>query len=100
MTPNPFYNAGLALLYIAGVVTLIFTIGNLGGEQESIFIPMSMISLLVLSVAVMGYLFFYTPVTMLLDGKRTEAIRLFWQTVGVFACGVLALFVVSYVVSG
>jgi hypothetical protein len=87
MTTNPFYNAGIALVYIVLVVSLI----NMGtqlagpGQKDNLLIPMGMLSLFVLSAAVMGYIFFYQPVLMLLDGKREAAVRLFLQTVGVFA---------------
>jgi len=33
----------------------------------------------------MGYLFFFQPLMMILDGKRQEGVKLFLQTVAVFA---------------
>lgn len=92
MTVNPFYNAILAIAYIVLLVTGIFLTTNFhGAPQESIIYPMVMLSLLVLSAALMAYLFFYQPVIMLLDGKREKAVKLFLQTVGIFAVGIALL---------
>jgi hypothetical protein len=33
----------------------------------------------------MGYLFFYQPVQLFIEGKKKQAVNLFIQTVGVFA---------------
>ena len=87
MTKNPIYNALFAISYIVVLVTAVnFTATHLEGVvNESIFLPMTVLAVLVLSVALMGYLFFYQPVLMLLDGKREEGVQLFLKTVGVFA---------------
>lgn len=50
-----------------------------------------MLCLLVLSVALMAFLFFYEPVLLLLDDKRPEAVRFFLGTVAIFA-GLTAVF--------
>lgn len=101
MTKNPFYNALVALGYIVGIVLILF-IGPrvLGGPEESILYPMAALSLLVLSVSVMAYLFFYQPIVMLLDGKREEALSFFLRTVGTFAVGTIALGLISVVLNG
>jgi hypothetical protein len=54
-----------------------------------------MLSLLVLSVSVMAFLFFYQPVVLLLDGKREEALAFFLRTVGTFAAGTILLALVT-----
>lgn len=94
MTKNPFYNAGLALLYIVFVVTVI-TVGTyFAGDNpdDNYLMPVGMISLFVVSAAIMGYLVMYQPVVMLLDGKRQEAVKLFGQTVATL--GVVAFVIV------
>ncbi|MBI5004485.1 hypothetical protein HZC00_05330 [Candidatus Kaiserbacteria bacterium] len=101
MTTNPFYNAVFAIAYIVVLVSVI----SLGATfhfapEKSIIYPMVMLSLLVLSVALMAFLFFYQPVLMLLEGKREEAVKLFLQTVGIFAAGIVLLLVTALVVSG
>jgi hypothetical protein len=98
MTTNPFINAGLAVAYVAGIVSLIsFGTGFVDAEQEdNILMPMAMISLLTLSTAVMAYLFFYQPVMLLLDGKRQEAVRLFLHTVALFAGFTVCIFLGAF----
>jgi len=44
-----------------------------------------MLSLLVLSVTVMGYLFILVPVQLYIDGAKKEAVSFFLRTVGWFA---------------
>jgi hypothetical protein len=60
-----------------------------------VLFPMIMLSLLVLSVSVMAFLFFYQPVVLLLDGKRDEALAFFLRTVGTFAAGTILLALVT-----
>ncbi len=86
--------------YITGVVSLIFFVPTIIGSQEDNFLmPVGMLSLLVLSVAVMAYLFFYHPVVMLLDGKREEAMRQFLTTLGTFAAVTVIIFIISLLLS-
>ncbi|MBM3261052.1 hypothetical protein FJY93_01400 [Candidatus Kaiserbacteria bacterium] len=100
MTKNPFYNALFAIAYIVVLVTGIFLSTNFHGfPQESFIYPMVMLSLLVLSVALMAYLFFYQPILMLLDGYREKAVKLFLQTIGIFAIGIVLLLLCALVIS-
>lgn len=85
MTQNPFINALCASLYIAAVVAGIFIAPPEASNIPEIFAPFIMLSLLVLSVLVMGYLFFAEPLQLYLDDKRKEAIHLFTKTVFIFA---------------
>lgn len=83
---NPVYNALLAELYICGIATTMFYGEHLFGEQEdNIMMPIAMLSLLVLSVSIMGYLFCYTPLSLFLEGKKEEALQFFVKTVGTFS---------------
>ena len=100
MTTNPFYNALLAHAYIVGVATLLFSgFSVLESQEESIFIPIGMLALLVLSVAVMAYLFFFQPIVLLLDGEREKAVKLFLQTIGIFAGTTILTLLISITVS-
>lgn len=99
MTKNPLYNALAALLYIMLIVS-----GLSAAEaymrstpEDNILMPMGMLSLFVLSAASMAYIFFYQPVIMFLDGKRTEGTRLFLGTVAVFAGLTLIVLISSLV---
>ena len=97
MTKNSIYNALLAIAYIVSLVSTAILIPKVfGGPEESIIYPMLGLSVFVLSVALMAFLFFYQPVVMLLDGKRDEAVTLFLKTVGVFAFGTGLLLVASF----
>ena len=92
MTKNPLCNALFAIAYIIMLVSVVFTGPHLlNAPQQSIFYPMLALSVLVLSVALMAYLFFYQPVLMLLDGKRDEGVNLFLHTVGIFAFSIAVL---------
>lgn len=85
MSRRPFLHAGAASLYIVLVVLCMSAVSSVAGPEDTIASPMMALSLLVLSVAVMAYLFFYHPVVMLLDGKQEEAAAFFLKTVGAFA---------------
>ncbi|TSC63287.1 MAG: Uncharacterized protein Athens041674_215 [Parcubacteria group bacterium Athens0416_74] len=86
MTTNPYINAALASAYIVLVVFGITTLGELvgSGAEDTVMAPITMLSLLVLSVAFMAFTFFYRPVVLLLDGKRSEAVSFFVRTLAAF----------------
>jgi hypothetical protein len=81
------HNSVKASAYILGVVLFMNYIFGMESTLDSnpIIIPTFMLSLLTLSVAVMGYLFFYEPTMLFLNKKKSEAVSLFLQTVGMFA---------------
>jgi len=85
MTKNPFYNAILA----AGYITLVANIMNYAEKSDlpeiGVLVPIAILSLFVLSAAMMGFIFFYHPVLMYLEGEKGAAVSLFLKTVGAFA---------------
>ena len=94
MSQNPFANAGAAAAYITAGGAIAFYVGPyLGSLEDTIAAPILMLSLMVLSVAVMGYLFFYQPVLLLLGGKQKEGAELFLRTLGSFAGITLAILI-------
>jgi hypothetical protein len=99
MTTNPFYNAIFAIAYIVILVTAVNFASTLfeGLIVESIFLPMGALATLVLSVALMGYLFFYQPVTMLIDDEREKAVKLFLQTVAIFAVATVLVICIALI---
>lgn len=100
MFKKPFFNALLAAAYIVTLVSAMnFASTYLREVPDNAFMPMGMLSLLTLSVALMAYLFFYQPVTMLLDGQREQAVRFFLQTVAYFA-GATALVIATALIVG
>ena len=86
MTRNPYLNALFAGLYIVFIVLLIpYGPAFVREKPDTILAPMAMLSLLVLSVASMGYIFFFQPVLMYLEGQKREAVELFKRTLVAFA---------------
>lgn len=96
MTQNPLYNALLAAGYIVLIVTIMTSFVDKAGPERSILIPVTILSLFVLSAAVMGFIFFYQPIQMYLDSKKKEAVDLFLKTVGFFAGITLLLLLVLF----
>lgn len=101
MTKNPVYNALAAITYI---VTLVLAVNAVSDFETNTF-PLSLItpilflSLFTLSAAVMGYLFCYQPLRLYLDGKKEKAVKLFLQTVGIFAIIPLTILLIYLIIS-
>lgn len=75
-TPTPLRNSLFAALYIAGIVSLLTFFGKMfEGTDDSFMAPVVMISLLVLSAALMGYLFVGEPLRMYIDGQKKRRSR-------------------------
>jgi hypothetical protein len=86
MSRNPYLNALVAGLYIVFIVLLVSYGPTFVREKpDTILAPMAMLSLLVLSVAFMGYAFFFQPVLMYMEGQKREAVELFTKTLAAFA---------------
>ena|SRR3989344_2749365 len=85
MTKHPLLNALLASLYIIGIVSLIQFSSHLAEPEESMLIPITMLSLFVLSAAVMGFLFLSQPLLLCFEGAKKEGVGLFLKTVLAFA---------------
>ena len=97
MTKNPVWNALAAFAYVVLVVQ-VPTYGQvIFGEPETVLIPIAMLSLFVFSAALMGFIFFYEPVLMLLDGHKKAAMELFLKTLGIFGGIILAFLVLAFV---
>jgi membrane protease YdiL (CAAX protease family) len=91
---KPFVHALLAALYIVGIVLTINFVGSaLKSQNETLIIPMTMLSLFVLSVAVMGYLFLSEPLRLFLENRKPEAVTFFAKTVAIFA-GFVVIFTI------
>jgi hypothetical protein len=97
---NPYLNALSASTYIVAVASLVYFGPRLVEVQEpSVLIPITMLSLLVLSVATMAYLFFYQPIRLHMEGRTPEGGAFFLKTVGAFALITLVLLVLLYAFS-
>jgi len=86
MTKNPYVNALIAAAYIVFVV-LLMSYGPtfVRDKPDTIMAPMAMLSLLVFSVAFMGYAFFLHPMQLYMEGEKREAVELFTKTLMTFA---------------
>ena len=95
MTKNPFINALVASLYIVIIASIIYYVLKPIGQQDTLIIPIAIISLFTLSAAVMGYLFLSQPLRLYFDGNKKQAVRLFLTTVAIFGCttGVILIFI-------
>jgi hypothetical protein len=98
MTKNPFINAAAALAYIVLVVLIINYLSRHTGPDNKILAPITFLSLLTLSAATMGYIFFFEPVRMYLDGHKKAGMTLFVQTLAVF--GVITILILVLLLSG
>mgnify|MGYP001600032158 CR=1 FL=1 len=96
MTKHPFVNALLASGYISILVTLIFNSPKVVTDNElGMMLPVLMLSLFVLSAALMGYVFLYQPLQLLVEGKKEEATKLFLTTLASFA-GITATLLIAW----
>lgn len=94
---NPYLNALAAVLYISIIVTgLQMTERVDTPDPVTPLLPMAMLSLLVFSVALMGFLFFWNPVMLFIDGDRVGATKFFLKTLGTFGVCMVILFTALY----
>ena len=99
MKMRPFVRAALASAYIALLVSRIFYLPKyLGVVEDTLLVPITTLSLLVLSVATMAYLFFSQPLLLLVEGKTAEGITFFLQTLFSFAAITFVLIVSLFLI--
>lgn len=94
MKHTPFLSALGASVYIVVIVSLINSFQVFSDKKDTIAIPMLMLSLFVLSAAIMGFLFVSQPLRLYFDNQKGEAVSFFLKTVGYFACFVLIFFLI------
>jgi hypothetical protein len=85
MTKNPVLNALCTALYIDIVASIMFFGRPFVDPVDNVLMPITILSLLTLSAAVMAYTFFYQPILMYLEDKKVAAVKLGLQTIGAFA---------------
>jgi hypothetical protein len=89
MNKKPLTYASFAALYIASLASGVYITSTFAGDNETILIPMAVLSVFVLSASLMGYLFVSEPLLLAIEGKRSESVSFFLHTVGYFACYVV-----------
>ena len=70
MTKNPILNALTASLYIVLVASLMFYSPHFEVKEPSVIIPIAVLSLFVLSAAIMSFIFLYQPLQLLLENQK------------------------------
>lgn len=88
---NPYVNSVCAELYIIIVASAMYYFAA-PNTPDTFLNPIAALSVLVLSAAVMGYLFLGQPLQLYLNGEKKQAISFFMRTVVCFA--VITIFVV------
>ena len=92
---NPYLNSIYAELYIVIVAFVIRLVGK-PDTPDTFFTPIAVLSLLVLSAVVMGYLFLGQPLQLYLDGEKKGSINFLMKTIITFAAiTAVALIIVS-----
>src|SRR3989344_332883 len=94
---NPLLYALGAALYIVVIVFILQTLSVVLKPQNGTFlIPMTMLSLFVLSAAIMGFFFLSEPLTLLVGNRKREAIVYFGKIVGFFACFLVVFLIILF----
>lgn len=97
MIKNPFVSAMLASSYIVLLVCGVYFTSKYTEEVHfEILAPMIVLSMLVLSVATMAYLFFFQPLALLLENKKRESVKHFLTTLATFALITFGLIVTFF----
>lgn len=99
MTKNPLINACSATIYISIVAYLMYYGSHFAEPIDAVIMPIAMLSLFVLSAAVMAYIFGFQPVQLFLDGQKKEAANLFLKTLGTFAVVTAIIFLILIFIS-
>ena len=95
-------NAALTALYIVLISSFVFYVPkalHLNDKPDNVFAPIIMLSLLVFSAALVGFLIFGRPIMWYLDGKKQEALKLLVSTLVTFFIIILGLFLTLYLVT-
>lgn len=94
---NPYLSAVTAFVYVLGVAAFLQSTSTLFGAPPAVVGVALMLSVLVFSVALMGFLFFFTPLCLVVQQQYEASALFFLKTLGTF--GVLTvLLLCSFVV--
>jgi len=98
MNKKPIQNGLLASTYILLIASVMNFATRFSDKPDSFLAPMLFISIFTFSAAVMGYLFVFEPIQLLIAGKKQQAVNFFLQTLGVF--GIITVIISIVVFSG
>lgn len=99
MTTKPFLNALIAAGYIGIIVTVLSNTEQFNARELGMIAPLTFLSLLVLSAALMGYLFFYQPVRLLIERQPEEAGKFLISTIASFV-GIMGTVIAAWFIIG
>jgi len=94
MTKKPIYNALAAIIYIVLIIFFIDFISSVEYVSEGLWQSIIALSLLTLSVAVMGYIFFFQPIVLFVEKNKKEAVKYFIHTILYFAIIIILIFLI------
>lgn len=94
---HAFTNAFLTALYIGLLASFFFYILPMyfAEEPDTVFAPIMALMLFVFSAAVTGSLVLGKPILWYIDGKKKEAVQLFFSTLFAFFSILLLVFITS-----
>lgn len=94
-------NAVLTALYVSAISTFFFNIEKIfdNSKPDTVLAPIMMLSLLVFSASLVGALIFGRPILWYLDGKKKEAVSLFFYTLGIFFAITIVVLCAVYFIS-
>lgn len=99
MIKNPYLNALIASGYISAIILVINNLSRISIIEDGLLLPVIMLSLLVLSVAIMGVLFFYQPLQLFLENQKNQALLFLFKTIVTFAGITILLFSILVYIS-
>jgi hypothetical protein len=79
---HSFGHALLVIIYTSGVACIPFYGQRIFKQKDTIFTPVAVLLLFVVSAAIVGTLVLGRPVLLYLDGKKPEALKMFGYTLG------------------
>ncbi len=94
MTKKPIYNALAAIIYIVLIIFFIDFISSVEYVSEGLWQSIIALSLITLSVAVMGYIFFFQPIVLFVEKNKKEAVKYFIHTILYFAIIIILIFLI------
>ncbi|MBI1957243.1 MAG: hypothetical protein HY434_01040 [Candidatus Liptonbacteria bacterium] len=89
-------NAALTALYIILIASFLFYGPRAFAPEDTVFAPIAMLSLLVFSAALVGFLVLGRPILWYLDGRKREAVALLMYTLGFLLLLPLGAFLVLF----
>jgi len=95
---NPYLNSVYAEVYIILVAWIMRHVGA-PNTPDTFFDPIAALSLIVLSVAIMGYLFLGEPLQLYLDGAKKQSVTFFMKTLLSFAVITLIALVIVHTIA-